>query len=174
MRKVHDGQMLQFVQRVCAATAACGHRCGRPCVVNTNLNHVCPEHVDASFDCFLGQLPFELRAMILEYLIPTGPIGASIEPGDLVRVGRRKWRRVPSINPAQGYRLATTLLKVNRMVSCDVQEVLCRSKQRPLEVQISNRSVKVLGKEHLWSPEGDSDLNLRRTDLTSLYAIGLD
>jgi hypothetical protein len=56
------------------ATAECGERCNRLVPARHCHNQLCEEHHDASLTCHLLRLPSEVRWVVFELVIRSGPV----------------------------------------------------------------------------------------------------
>lgn len=119
---VHASQNLMLGH--CQATAECGHKCNRLVETRPGYNQLCEEHKDVTLECHILKLPSELRLIIIDLILPAGPVRFP---------GRR------------GYRTAHALLETSKEISSEVSLALYKSKHRPCVAVVGGDKVEVLG-----------------------------
>lgn len=117
----------------CQATAACGHKCSRPVVLEPGKTQLCSHHKGEPRYCYLSKLPTELRLQIFELLIPPGPVPAKATRGYDEETGMLK--------ALKSYATTAMLLRVDKQTCADVTALLYQCPARPFEIEVSANSM---------------------------------
>lgn len=148
----HISHMMECMPGSCEATLPSGKRCKNFIPAEPGYNQLCRHHKDAVLRCHILRLPSEVRLMIIDRVIPEGPV-----------------RHMP-FEHLYMYKIALSLMLTCRKISSEAHSVLYNTRKRPLVTSVNR--VEVHLRDQRYGAIGNTRVNILGGTHTSQLSHG--